>query len=151
MKDTKPSNLRRQPVVLPNDACPTCGTLMLPSTDVLSLIVNGERIPVSGVAHLLCPACGEGMLDADAARQSEVLAVEGYREAHALLGSEEIRAIRRELGLQQAELANLLQLGANTLSRWESGRVAQTAAMDVLLRLVRDVPGTVAYLRKRAA
>ena len=55
------------------------------------------------------------------------------------------------LGLTQGELARLLGLGPNTLSRWEAGRNAQSAAMDILLRLVRDVPGSLNYLRSRAA
>jgi DNA-binding transcriptional regulator YiaG len=38
-------------------------------------------------------------------------------------------------------------LGANTLSRWESGRNVQTEAMDTLLRPIRDVPGSIEYLR----
>jgi len=39
----------------------------------------------------------------------------------------------------------------NTASRWESGRNVQSAAMDMLLRLIRDVPGSIPYLRARAA
>jgi DNA-binding transcriptional regulator YiaG len=48
-------------------------------------------------------------------------------------------------------LARLLHLGANTVSRWESGRNVQTAAMDVLIRLIRDLPGSMEYLRRHAA
>lgn len=54
-------------------------------------------------------------------------------------------------GLTQQELARLLHLGGNTVSRWEAGRTVQTAAMDILLRLLRDIPGSLAYLRKHAA
>jgi hypothetical protein len=38
-----------------------------------------------------------------------------------------------------------------TFSRWESGRNVQTGAMDLLLRLIRDLPGSIGYLRSRAA
>ena len=55
------------------------------------------------------------------------------------------------LRLTQADFAALLHLGMNTLSRWESGRNVQNTAMDLLLKVVRDVPGTLDYLRKRAA
>jgi len=48
------------------------------------------------------------------------------------------------------QLAGLLRLGANTISRWEAGRNVQTAAMDVLLRLIRDIPASLTYLRKHA-
>ena len=53
--------------------------------------------------------------------------------------------------LTQGALGRLLRLGANTISRWESGRNVQTAAMDVLLRLISDLPGSIEYLRHHAA
>jgi putative zinc finger/helix-turn-helix YgiT family protein len=68
-----------------------------------------------------------------------------------LLTADEIRSLRERFGVTQAELARLLRLGQNTLSRWEAGRNVQTAAMDVLLRVLRDVPGGLEYLRKHAA
>ena len=74
-----------------------------------------------------------------------------YRRRHGLLSADEIRAIRERFYLTQADLALLLRLGANTVSRWESGRNVQSAAMDMLLRLIRDVPGSIPYLRDRAA
>ena len=54
-------------------------------------------------------------------------------------------------GISQDALAKALGVASNTVSRWESGRNVQTAAMDVLLRLLRDVPGSLEYLRKHAA
>jgi transcriptional regulator with XRE-family HTH domain len=53
--------------------------------------------------------------------------------------------------LKQADLAGLLRLGANTIYRWESGRNAQMDSMDVLLRLIGDVPASIVYFRKHAA
>ena len=46
---------------------------------------------------------------------------------------------------------HLLRLGANTVSRWESGRNVQTAVMDILLRMIRDLPGSIEYLRDHTA
>jgi DNA-binding transcriptional regulator YiaG len=63
----------------------------------------------------------------------------------------DIRAIWKRFGLTQRDLARLLRLGSNTISRWEAGRNVQTEAMDVLLRLLRDVPGSLDYLRDHAA
>ncbi len=86
----------------------------------------------------------------DARRLSED-AIAIYRKKHNLLSADEIRALRERLRLKQTDLAGLLRLGANTISRWESGRNVQTASMDVLLRLIRDVPASITYLRKHAA
>lgn len=116
-----------------------------------SVRVNGEAVAVPGSPHLRCPKCGEQVLRLDEARDLQHAALEIYRDRHGLLRGTEIRALRRRSGLTQAQLAALLRLGGNTLSRWESGRNVQTAAMDLLLRLVRDVPETLAYLRDHPA
>lgn len=113
--------------------------------------VNGEAIRVSGVPHLLCPKCGETLFTLEEAQALREAALAIYRKRHALLTADEIRAMREKHSLTQAELARLLRLGANTISRWEAGRNVQTAAMDVLLRLIRDVPGSLEYLRSHAA
>jgi len=117
----------------------------------LRLPVNGEEIAVPDAPHLRCPRCHEIVLRMDEAHQLGIRALAGYRSRHHLLSAEEIRAIRQRHRLTQAELARLLRLGGNTISRWESGRNVQTAAMDVLLRLIRDIPESLRYLRKHAA
>jgi putative zinc finger/helix-turn-helix YgiT family protein len=119
------------------------GTLRLP--------VNGEEIAVPAAVHLSCPKCQETVLRYEDARRLSQDAIAIYRRRHGLLSADEIRAIRERFDLTQTELGRLLRLGANTLSRWESGRNVQTEAMDTLLRLIRDLPGTVDYLRHHAA
>jgi putative zinc finger/helix-turn-helix YgiT family protein len=122
-----------------------------PSRAVMRLPVNGEEVAVRGIPHLRCPNCDECLLSLDQVRLFRQTAFEIYRTKYALLGPAEIRGLRETLGLTQAGMARLLRLGGNTISRWEAGRNVQTAAMDVLLRMLRDLPGSVAFLRKRAA
>ena len=141
----------RQGRVLPDDACPTCGTLMKEQRAALSTSVNGEEVLVSDASHLRCPKCQEVVLRLDEARHLNQAALDLYRRKYGLLSSAEIRSFRERLGLTQVELGKLLRLGSNTISRWEAGRNVQTAAMDILLRLIRDLPGSLAYLRARAA
>jgi putative zinc finger/helix-turn-helix YgiT family protein len=117
----------------------------------LRLGVNGEEILVPSASHLRCPECDEVVLRFEDARRLNADAIAIYRGKHGLLSADDIRAIRGRFGLTQRELARLLRLGANTLSRWEAGRNVQTEAMDVLLRLIRDVPGSLDYLRDHAA
>jgi putative zinc finger/helix-turn-helix YgiT family protein len=137
--------------VLPNDACPECATLTVPSRAKLDHPVNGERVAVSRIPHRRCPECSEVLLSLDAAMQLRGRAQAEYRKKHGLLNPDEIRELRDHLGLTQVQLADLLRLGANTVPRWESGKVVQSSSMDTLLRLVRDVPDTRAYLEKLAA
>ena len=137
--------------VLPDDACPSCGTMMKQTRGRLKLPVNGEEITVPSAAHVKCPKCGEIVLRLQDAKRLHEDAIAIYRSKHGLLSANQIRAIRQHFGLNQADLARLLRLGANTVSRWESGRNVQTAAMDILLRLIRDLPGSIDYLRDHAA
>lgn len=151
----KTSNKRvqrtRQGAVLPDDACPECGSSMREKRGKLKLPVNGEEITVTEATHLSCPKCHEVVLRFDDARKLRQRALEIYRRKYRLLSADEIRSIRARFGLTQAELARLLRLGGNTLSRWEAGRNVQAAAMDMLLRMIRDLPGSIDYLRKHAA
>ena len=137
--------------VLPDDACPSCGTMMKEARGRLKLPINGEDIAVPSASHLKCPTCGEIVLRFQEGKRLHEDAIEIYRRKHGLLSADEIRAIRERFDLNQAALAHLLRLGANTVSRWESGRNVQSAAMDILLRLMRDLPGSIEYLRGRAA
>ena len=136
---------------LPWGSCPSCGTMMKETKGSLKLPVNGEEISVAESSHLRCPKCKEVVLRLDEARKLREKAYDLYREKYGLLSADEIRSLRERLDLTQGELSALLGLGQNTLSRWEAGRNIQSVAMDYLLRLVRDVPGTLDYLRKLAA
>ncbi len=151
-KPTKRRTLTgRRSVVLPDDACPSCGTMMLEARGKLSLRVNGEPMTVPDISHLRCPSCPEKMLRLDEARQLREGAFKIYRQRYDLLSGDEIRAIRERHRMTQAQFAALLRLGGNTISRWEAGRNVQSSAMDILLRLIRDVPESLHYLRKHAA
>lgn len=144
---------RRLPDIstLPVDACPVCGTLMRERKAKLPFSVNGEKVLVPDVPHLRCPKDGEVVLRLDEVRHLREGALARYRAKYGLLSSDEIRSLRERLHLTQGRLAKLLRLGGNTISRWEAGRNVQTAAMDILLRLIRDLPGSVQYLRDHAA
>ncbi len=147
----RPEQAPSPDVGLPDDACPRCGVMMEERCGELTYPVNGQKVPVDDARHLLCPACGEVVLRAEEVRWLRQWALARYRRQHGLLSAEEIRAIRERFGLSQSVFAGLLRLGSNTISRWESGRKVQTAALDVLLRLVRDQPGNLDYLRNNAA
>lgn len=133
------------------NSCPACGLVLRESTGKLDFPINGEDISVSNMSFLKCQKCHEIVLRLDESKKLREQAIDFYRKKHNLLSGEEIRSLRERCRLTQGELARLLRLGVNTLSRWESGRNVQTSAMDVLLRLIRDVPGTLKYLQDLAA
>jgi YgiT-type zinc finger domain-containing protein len=77
--------------VLPDDACPACGTTMKDARGTLKLPVNGEEIAVPSASHLKCPRCGEIVLRAHEARRLHEDAIESYRRKHGLLSAGESR------------------------------------------------------------
>lgn len=124
---------------------------MIEKRSTLRLPVNGEEIVVPASVHLACRKCGEVLLRYQDARRLHQDAIAIYRKKHGLLSADQIRSLRERFDLTQSDLARLLRLGANTVSRWESGRNVQTAAMDILLRIIRDLPGSIEYLRNAVA
>lgn len=137
--------------LLADNACPECGTPMREKQGSLKFPVNGEEMAVTQSPHLSCPKCHEVVLRFDDARKLRQRALEIYRQKNGLLSADEIRSIRERFGLTQAELAGLLRLGPNTISRWEAARNVQTASMDMLLRMIRELPGNIDFLRRYTA
>jgi putative zinc finger/helix-turn-helix YgiT family protein len=153
MKKSRSEKTSISPVrrTLADDACPSCGTGMLERRSQLKLPLNGENVSVPSALHMSCPKCGEVVLRFEDSRRLQEDAIAIYRKKHGLLSASQIRAIRERFGLTQGEFGRLLHLGANTISRWESGRNVQTESMEMLLRLIRDLPGSLDYLRRHAA
>ncbi len=82
------------------------------------------------------PECRAILLDTAANRRI----TQAFRRAANLLEPEEIRRRREALGLTQAALAEWLEVGAATVSRWETGAQIQQRSLDKLLRLFFDLP-----------
>lgn len=93
-----------------------------------------------------CESCGEIFFaagEADAVRRE---ANDEVRRREGLLSPQEIKGLRTDLGLSQAEFERLLRVGPKTVVRWERGTTFQNRATDTLLRTIRDVPAARAYL-----
>src|SRR2546426_9411996 len=91
--------------ILPDDACPTCGTMMKEARGRMKLPINGEEITVPSASHLKCPKCGEIVLRFQEAKRLHEDAVAIYRRKYGLLSADEIRAVRERFNLNQANLA----------------------------------------------
>lgn len=89
-----------------------------------------------------CRSCGETVFD-DCADEQISDALRG--QLH-LLGPTEIRGALRELGLTQRELASRLGVAEATMSRWCTGALIQSRAMDNLLRAYFIIPQVRALL-----
>jgi DNA-binding transcriptional regulator YiaG len=59
----------------------------------------------------------------------------------------EIKELREKLELTQAEMSGLLQIGAKSYTRWETGRARPSRSINLLLCALRDGQIDVHYLR----
>ena len=100
------------------------------------IIIRGEPIKVD-VEYYKCLTCGEEFEDPRSKDDPIDKAYRKYRKQHGMIQPEEIRALRRQYGLTQAEMAKLLGWGAITLSRYENGAL-QDEVHEKILRLVKD-------------
>ena len=59
----------------------------------------------------------------------------------------EIKALRTRLGVTQKQIADLLQIGAKSWSRWETGRERPSRSMNILICSLNDGKIDLNYLR----
>lgn len=91
-----------------------------------------------------CTVCGEDLIPAGRLDELFREAVTAERARDGLLGSDDIRRIRLELGMTQGRLERLLGVSPKTLTRWESGTVRQSRMADNFMRLLGAHPEFVA-------
>ncbi|MBA3811993.1 MAG: type II toxin-antitoxin system MqsA family antitoxin [Caulobacteraceae bacterium] len=99
----------------------------------------GMAARLDGLSGWRCGACGEVEFDPDSARRyaaagDELVLRERARQ------SQEIRRIRRKLGLSQLAAARLTGGGHNAFSRYERGEAAPLPAVVNLFRLLDKHP-----------
>jgi putative zinc finger/helix-turn-helix YgiT family protein len=90
-----------------------------------------------------CRACGELVFT----HRVDEQITDALRAHLRILTPAQIRESRKALGLLQQELAERLGVAEATISRWETGTLIQSRAMDNLLRAYFALPALRAALR----
>lgn len=101
-------------------------------------------IIVPALNVLRCSRCGAIVLDDEADQK----VTDALRRAAGLLSPEEIRRGRESLRITQKQLAQKLQIGEATLSRWETGGQIQQRCLDRLMRIYFQVPEARRFLEE---
>lgn len=129
--------------------CAVCGSVLRETTEPIAERIRGVDTIACGIRHFVCDGCGEAEMDlADADR----LASEQMRQvakAKGLLSPDEIRGIRKGLGLTQEEFQQLLGVSSPAVSRWETGAMLPSKTTDTLMRVLSEVPEAVVFLMRR--
>ena len=77
---------------------------------------------------------GEKIVTIPAIGQLHNIIAQGLVAQENALSGKEIRFLRTEMGMTQAELAQLLHRDTQTVGRWERGEVALDATQDIFIR-----------------
>lgn len=138
--------------------CATCGVAAL--SEASEPLTFGVRfggteltVEVDGVVGWKCRSCGETFHEAEALTRAELTAALALASRGAREGGT-ARFIRKALGLRATQLADLLDVTPETISRWENGRSpVDLATWVALCGLVDDrLSGTtVTFDRLRSA
>lgn len=81
----------------------------------------------------VCPVCRLSAGSVGSAGKIQRAVAAAYREQTGLLTGDEIKRLRKERNMTQADLAALMGVGIASIKRWETGAV-QTKVMDHALR-----------------
>ncbi len=130
-----------------SNSCTECGATSLKRVSIdyfTKMKYEGTNydVRVSNLMVLECAICGEKEFSPESRRQLR----NALCDLLGLLKPSEIRAKRESLGLSQVELARLMGVANETISRWESAALVQSRASDRFLRSVFAVPGVRTFL-----
>jgi putative zinc finger/helix-turn-helix YgiT family protein len=108
----------------------------------------GRRDVLADDEFMRCAGCGEefylpGQLAATHDRAADIV-----RNDEGKLSPDRIRKLREKLGISQASLEQLLDAGAKTVVRWESGLVIPNGVANTLLRVLEAIPFLARILAK---
>lgn len=87
-----------------------------------------------------CNHCNEGVLTSADIKATEKVLHNFRAKIDGLMVSDEVRRIRKKLGLTQHQAAELCGGGPNAFGRYERGEAVQMRATDNLLRLLDKHP-----------
>jgi putative zinc finger/helix-turn-helix YgiT family protein len=125
--------------------CRECGGKMKVARETVKYDASGlPGVTLLNVEVRRCPQCGEWALVLPKLEElHRVLALAVVRKP-APLAREEIRFLRKHMGWSAADFARHMGKSPETISRWETGKMAMGATADRLLRMM-------VVLREKAA
>lgn len=132
------------------ERCPICGQGHLVEATEFNMVEYGGRTTSLPMLYSVCDVCGSDQSDAAQTRANKRAMIAFRKQVDGLLTGAEVRALRERLGLNQAQAAQIFGGGPVAFSKYENDDVAQSDAMDKLLRVAADMPETFARLAAMA-
>ena len=122
--------------------CPVCGAAeLIHDTRDLPYTYKGETTVIAAVTGDFCPACAESILDvAESNRVMREMRAFSRQVNAAIVDPGFIMNVRKKLGLDQREAAELFGGGINAFSRYENGKTKPPLALVKLFQLLDRHP-----------
>lgn len=129
--------------------CPNCGSAeLIHDTRDIPYTYKGESTIIPQVTGDFCPACGEGVLESDEGRRTSDFMLAFNKQVNAsIVDPRFIANVRKKLGLDQREAAEIFGGGVNAFSRYETGKIKPPVALVKLLKVLERHPELLAEIR----
>ena len=128
--------------------CPTSGHRMLRDVRQMTLRHKGESETVD-MPGWYCEVCGESVHSGDDMKVSNQALYRMKARAQGLLEPEEVRRIRKRLGLTQKAAELLIGVDPGAFRKYESGAELVSGAVSGMLILLERDPDGLNVLRER--
>ena len=122
------------------ELCPFCGEgHVTASVQMVEYEYKGHRAELPS-HYKQCDTCTSDFAGMAESKQNKRIVMAFRKQVDGLLTGDEITALRKQYQLTQAQAAKLFGGGPVAFSKYENDDVAQSEAMDTLLRLIRRSP-----------
>lgn len=122
------------------ELCPICGEgYVTASVQMVEYEYKGHRAELPS-HYKQCDTCTSDFAGMAESKQNKRIVMAFRKQVDGLLTGDEITALRKQYQLTQAQAAKLFGGGPVAFSKYENDDVAQSEAMDTLLRLIRRSP-----------
>ncbi len=128
--------------------CPATGAPMHRDTRPMTLTYKGETITFD-MPGWYCDASNESIHTGQDMKLSDRMLNRLKARAEGLLDPEEMRRIRKKLGLTQADAGQLIGGGPRAFQKYETGDLLPSRAISSALALLDHDPSALAVLRRR--
>lgn len=122
--------------------CPECGKGTVRQQEFLNYKTKVENYPfvVSKAIIGVCDVCGCKNFDPQERQRWIELYKKELESRHVLLGAEEIRKIRKNLGLSMESFAHLIGCTRQSIYNWENikRKITQSRMTDIIIKLIRE-------------
>lgn len=118
--------------------CYTCGAELELRHHVHEEDVGGVVVRDGSTMMPICVNCGEVAISANAKNMYELRAAALVLRDGRRVNGDVLRYARKALGLRQTDLARILEVGAEWISRWETGGAMATRSHQLAIVALLD-------------